>query len=47
MEHPPGFVWMQAAFFSLFGFSDFLAKLPSALCGVGTVLLVFWLREGC
>ena len=45
LEHPPGFVWMQAALFSLFGFSDFLAKLPSALCGVGTVLLVFWLAR--
>jgi 4-amino-4-deoxy-L-arabinose transferase-like glycosyltransferase len=43
LEHPPGFVWMQAALFSLFGFSDFLAKLPSALCGVGTVVLVYWL----
>jgi 4-amino-4-deoxy-L-arabinose transferase-like glycosyltransferase len=45
LEHPPGFVWMQAALFSVFGFSDFLAKLPSALCGVGTVLLVFWLAK--
>ena len=45
LEHPPGFVWMQAVLFSLFGFSDFLAKLPSAACGVGTVLLVFWLTR--
>lgn len=45
LEHPPGFVWMQAALFSVFGFSDFLAKLPSAACGVGTVLLVFWLTR--
>lgn len=45
LEHPPGFVWMQAALFSVFGFSDFLARLPSALCGVGTVLLVFWLAR--
>ncbi len=45
LEHPPGFVWMQAALFSFFGFSDFLAKLPSALCGVGTVLLVYWLAR--
>jgi 4-amino-4-deoxy-L-arabinose transferase-like glycosyltransferase len=36
---------MQAALFRMFGFSDFLAKLPSALCGVGTVLLVFWLAR--
>jgi 4-amino-4-deoxy-L-arabinose transferase-like glycosyltransferase len=45
LEHPPGFVWMQALLFSALGFSDFLAKLPSALCGVGTVLLVFWLAR--
>jgi 4-amino-4-deoxy-L-arabinose transferase-like glycosyltransferase len=45
LEHPPGFVWMQAALFSLFGLSDFLAKLPSAVCGVGTVLLVYWLAR--
>ncbi len=45
LEHPPGFVWMQAVLFSLFGFSDFLAKLPSAAAGVGTVVLVFWLAR--
>ena len=45
LEHPPGFVWMQAALFSVVGFSDFFAKLPSALCGVGTVLLVYWLAR--
>lgn len=45
LEQPPGFVWMQAALFHVFGFSDFLAKLPSALCGVGTVLLVYWLAK--
>ena len=45
LEHPPGFVWMQAALFTVFGFSDFLARLPSAVCGVGTVLLVFWLAR--
>jgi len=45
LEHPPGFVWMQAALFTVFGFSDFLARLPSAVCGVGTVVLVFWLAR--
>lgn len=43
IEHPPFFSWMQAALFSLFGFSDTLAKLPSALCGLGVILLVGWL----
>jgi 4-amino-4-deoxy-L-arabinose transferase-like glycosyltransferase len=43
LEHPPLFSWMQAALFIPFGLSDPLAKLPSALCGLGIVLLVAWL----
>jgi 4-amino-4-deoxy-L-arabinose transferase-like glycosyltransferase len=43
LEHPPLFSWMQAALFIPFGFSDPLAKLPSALCGLGVILLVAWL----
>jgi|SRR5579863_695622 len=42
-EHPPLFVWTQAAFLSVFGISDPVAKLPSALCAIGVVLLVYWL----
>ncbi len=45
LEHPPLFSWMQAALFLQFGFSDSLAKLPSALCGLGTILLVYWLAR--
>ena len=43
LEHPPLFSWMQAVLFVPFGLSDPLAKLPSALCGLGVVLLVAWL----
>jgi 4-amino-4-deoxy-L-arabinose transferase-like glycosyltransferase len=43
LEHPPLFSWMQALLFFPFGLSDPLAKLPSALCGVGVILLVAWL----
>jgi 4-amino-4-deoxy-L-arabinose transferase-like glycosyltransferase len=43
LEHPPLFVWTQAAFLYAFGISDPVAKLPSALCAVGTMLLVYWL----
>jgi 4-amino-4-deoxy-L-arabinose transferase-like glycosyltransferase len=43
IEHPPLFSWMQAALFVPFGLSDALAKLPSALCGLGVILLVAWL----
>jgi 4-amino-4-deoxy-L-arabinose transferase-like glycosyltransferase len=43
LEHPPLFSWVQAALFIPFGLSDPLAKLPSALCGLGVILLVAWL----
>jgi 4-amino-4-deoxy-L-arabinose transferase-like glycosyltransferase len=43
LEHPPLFSWMQAILFIPFGLSDPLAKLPSALCGLGVILLVAWL----
>jgi 4-amino-4-deoxy-L-arabinose transferase-like glycosyltransferase len=45
LEHPPLFVWTQAFFFSVFGVSDFVAKLPTALCAIGTVLLCYWLAR--
>ena len=44
-EHPPLLEWIQAAFFSIFGISDFVAKVPSALLGLGTVVLVAWLAR--
>jgi 4-amino-4-deoxy-L-arabinose transferase-like glycosyltransferase len=43
--HPPLFPLMQAALFSIFGFSDALAKLPAALAGLGVVLMVYWLAR--
>jgi 4-amino-4-deoxy-L-arabinose transferase-like glycosyltransferase len=43
LEHPPLFSWMEAVLFVPFGLSDALAKLPSALCGLGVILLVAWL----
>lgn len=45
LEHPPLFVWIQAAFFRTLGQSDPVAKLPSALCALGTILLVCWLAR--
>ena len=43
LEHPPLFSWIEAALFIPFGLSDPLAKLPSAVCGLGVILLVAWL----
>lgn len=45
LENPPMFEWMQAGLFAAFGFSDALARLPSAVCGLGTILLVYWLAR--
>jgi len=45
LEHPPLFVWTQAAFLATLGVSDPIAKLPSAFCGLGTVLLIYWLAR--
>ena len=45
LEHPPLFVWTQAVFLKAFGISDPIAKLPSALCALATVLLMYWLAR--
>ena len=45
LENPPLLEWMEASLFAAFGFSDALARLPSAVCGLGVILLVFWLAR--
>jgi 4-amino-4-deoxy-L-arabinose transferase-like glycosyltransferase len=40
--HPWVPFYIHAAFFQLFGQTDFIARLPDALFGIGTVLLCFW-----
>ncbi len=44
-EKPPLFIWMQAFSMHLFGVGEFAARLPNALCGVLTVLLVYHLGQ--
>lgn len=44
-DKPPLFVWCEAAAMKIFGVSDFAAKLPSALFGFGTILLVYFLSR--
>jgi 4-amino-4-deoxy-L-arabinose transferase-like glycosyltransferase len=45
-ENPPGFIWLQAFSYLLFGVGDFGAIFPSALFGVLTIVLVwFFARE--
>jgi len=40
-EKPPLFIWMQALSMQLFGVSEFAARLPNALCGILTLLLLY------
>jgi len=40
-EKPPLFLWMQALSMKVFGVGEFAARLPNALCGWATLLLVF------
>jgi len=40
-EKPPLFIWMQALSMNVFGVSEFSSRLPNALCGIITLLLVF------
>lgn len=40
-EKPPLFIWMQALSMKVFGISDYAARLPNAICGIATILLLF------
>jgi len=35
------FIWMQAASMWVFGVNEFAARLPNALCGIITLLVLF------
>lgn len=40
-EKPPLFIWMQVLSMKVFGISEFAARLPNAICGVTTLLVLF------
>ena len=40
-EKPPMFIWFQAISMHLFGVNEFAARLPNAICGILTLLLVY------
>ncbi|MEO7081690.1 MAG: glycosyltransferase family 39 protein, partial [Flavobacteriales bacterium] len=44
-EKPPLFMWMQAASMSVFGVGEFAARLPNAICGIITLLVLFRIGE--
>lgn len=42
-EYPPLFIWLEALSLKLFGVADFAAKLPAAVSGLLTIILVFYI----
>ena len=40
-EKPPLFIWLQAASMNVFGVNEYAARLPNALVGVATLLVLF------
>ncbi|MCU0318608.1 MAG: glycosyltransferase family 39 protein, partial [Flavobacteriales bacterium] len=40
-EKPPLFIWFQAVSMKLFGVGEFAARLPNALCGMLTLLVLY------
>jgi 4-amino-4-deoxy-L-arabinose transferase-like glycosyltransferase len=45
LDKPAAFFWVVAGSFRLFGLSEWAARLPAALCGVGTCCLVWLLAR--
>ena len=46
-DKPPVFFWLQGAFFALFGMSGAVARLPTALAGIASVVLLFLIIRRC
>ncbi len=40
-EKPPFFFWMQVLAMRLFGVGEFAARLPNAICGVATLVMLY------
>jgi 4-amino-4-deoxy-L-arabinose transferase-like glycosyltransferase len=40
-EKPPLFFWLQAVCMNLFGINEFSSRLPNAICGVITLIVLF------
>ena len=44
-EKPPLFIWLQAMAMNVFGVNEFSARLPNALCGIITLLVLFHIGQ--
>lgn len=40
-EKPPMFFWMQTVAMKCFGYTEFAARLPNAICGIVTLVVLF------
>ena len=40
-EKPPFFFWLQSSAMSIFGVGEFAARLPNAICGIFTLIILF------
>ena len=40
-EKPPLFIWLQALSMNMFGINEFAARLPNAVCGIVTSVVLF------
>lgn len=40
-EKPPLFIWMQVMSMKIFGFNEFAARFPNAICGVVSLLVIY------
>ncbi len=40
-EKPPFFIWLQALSMNIFGINEFAARLPNALCGIFTLVILY------
>lgn len=45
-EKPPLFIWLQAIAMSVFGVGEFAARLPNAMCGIVTLLVLYRIGTG-
>ena len=43
LQVPPMYAWLESCSFKLFGVNDGAAKLPSAVLGLGTILVLYFL----
>lgn len=46
-EKPPLFIWMQSLCMNIFGVSDYAARLPNAVCGIVTFIVLYKIGTLC